>query len=268
VRFTLVTPVMNGMPWLPACVASIDAQRADVELEHIVLDPGSTDGTRAWLESNARAATLVFESDRGQVDALQKGFARATGDVLGWLNADDVLAPGALARVARAFADHPDAQIVTGTCALVDEDGAPAGSIVPPRDPDLATLLRTVTGLPQPATFFRKRAFDGFDARYRLIFDNDFYRRVARRSPTAVVTVAGAPLATFRIRAASISGSAPAEAALEDLRSRLEHGLSPLSFAAAALATRAWVYPRLPERALDVARRAKRAVLVRRDRRA
>ena len=123
-RFSIVTPVFNGMPWLEEAVASIEDQRVHVDVEHLVLDGGSTDGTREWLRARTDANRRdVFERDTGQTDALIRGFELATGDVFGWLNADDLLEPGALAIVARAFEEHPTAVLVSGASHVIDPDG-------------------------------------------------------------------------------------------------------------------------------------------------
>ena len=260
VRLTLVTPVRNGMPWLPAAMESIASQR-DADVEHIVWDGGSTDGTRAWLEAHAPAGTqLVFEPDAGQVDALTRGFARGTGEVLGWLNADDLLEPRALARALAHFVAQPDVDIVAGTCLLIDAEGAVHGRMTPPARADFAGLLRRVQGLPQPATFFRRRAFDrvgGFKRPYRLIFDTDLFRRIARDG--RVVTCPDEVYARFRVHGASLSGSAPVEAAREDLEARRALGLPLASWASAVLATRGFVYPLVPPRVLSRARAAKQS---------
>lgn len=82
--FTIVTPVFNGMPWLPEAIESVLSQ-GETSVELIVLDGGSTDGSREWLLSNVKdMARLVFEPDRGQTDALIRGLSQASGAYLGW----------------------------------------------------------------------------------------------------------------------------------------------------------------------------------------
>lgn len=132
-QFTIVTPVLNGMPWLAETMDSVARQTPDVEVEHIVFDSGSTDGSREWLRDHAgKHVKLKFEPDQGQTDALIKGFAAASGDIFGWLNADDILEPGALRRLAAEFEARPDAALVSGSALLIGPTGAIVGAIPTP----------------------------------------------------------------------------------------------------------------------------------------
>ena len=234
-RFTVVTPVFNGMPWLPDAVASVAAQRSDVELEHLVLDGGSTDGSREWLATHATELrfTLVAEPDRGQTDALAKGFDRATGEILGWLNADDLYEPGALAAARDAFAAGPDAVIVSGGCLLIDPASAVTGAIPMPPVSTFSELLRYPTNLPQPATLFRAeayRAIGGLDRSYDMAMDVDLWLRLARRG--SIVTLPDRTLARFRLHPDAKSVAGITAAIREDLRARRRQGLPPWSGAA------------------------------------
>ena len=108
-RVTIVTACRNAAATIEATLASIDAQRGGtVDLEHIVLDGGSTDETPDILRRHAAPwRTVISERDNGPADAINRGLARAGGEVLAWLNADDLYAPGALQRVAEAFQRQP-----------------------------------------------------------------------------------------------------------------------------------------------------------------
>lgn len=229
-RISIVTPVLNGMPWLPETVDSVAAQRGDVDVEHLVRDGGSTDGSREWLASHAALGYQVaLEKDSGQTDALAVGFDHATGEVFGWLNADDVLAPGALKRVAEAFAAHPEAVIVSGSCLLVGPEGAILGAIPTPPRPEFDQLLRHPTNLAQPATFFRADAYrqvGGLNRRYDLAMDVDLWFRLASVGP--VVLLRDVVLAQFRLHPNAKSVVAAAAASREDLSIRRRHGM-PLS---------------------------------------
>ena len=113
-KVTVVTPVFNGMPWLPESIRSVADQRRDVEVEHLVYDGGSTDGSAEWLRENTSLGyEAIIGPDEGQTDALAKGFSKATGEIFAWLNADDVLEPGALKRVVDVFTDNPQLAMVT-----------------------------------------------------------------------------------------------------------------------------------------------------------
>lgn len=237
---TIVMPVLDGMPWLPEAVESVLSQGAEL----IVLDPGSTDGSRDWLRAHASDATLIFEPDDGQTDALDRGLRLATGDVLGWLNADDVLEPDALAVVEQAFYDAPDAIAVSGRCSWIDERGEVTGAIPAVPDGSLAGLLACPWNLPQPATFFQRSAYGsvgGLDTRYEMAMDVDLWMRLAGLSPIVLLPET---LARFRVHPAAKSQSGSALAAREDFAIRRKYGMRPgrlwLRFA-----LRAWVKPLL-----------------------
>ncbi len=116
---TIVTPCLNARR--PAGRARERADQGyDGDVEHLVIDGGSTDGTLDVLES-APGVRYISEPDRGLSDAVNKGFRMAGGEIIGWLNADDVYLPGALARVGAAFAGAQDAPWVTGACLILDD---------------------------------------------------------------------------------------------------------------------------------------------------
>jgi glycosyltransferase involved in cell wall biosynthesis len=123
-KISIVTPSFNQCHFLRLTLDSVLSQQGDFQLELLVMDGGSTDGTVELLQSvRDHRLTWVSESDRGQTDALCKGLARATGDVVGWLNSDDLYAPGALAMVAESFRLHPETQWLVGRCQIVDAEG-------------------------------------------------------------------------------------------------------------------------------------------------
>lgn len=236
-RISIVTPVLNGMPWLPEAVESVARQRPDVEVEHLIRDGGSTDGSREWLTTHEDLGfRAAFERDGGQTDALVAGFAAASGDVFGWLNADDLLEPGALRRVAEAFEANPDAVIVSGGCLHIGPDGAVMGPIPIPPYPEFDRLLRHPTNLAQPATFFRAEAYrqaGGLDRRFNLAMDVDLWFRLA--STGRVVLLEDAVLARFRLHPNAKSVRAAAAACREDLRIRRRYGMPWLSPAGRSL---------------------------------
>lgn len=244
-RFTIVTPVLNGMPWLPECVASVDAQRADaLEVEHIILDAGSTDGSRQWLTAHARHAILVFEADRGQTDALIHGFARARGDVLCWLNADDVLEPTALIRACHALAKAPEAVGVCGAALTIDARGRIIGAIGTPADGSLAGLLASATNLAQPSTFVRAtayRAVGGLDPGVDLAMDVALWLRLARIGSFHLLS--HEVLSRFRLHEGARSVRDAARAAREDLRLRRGAGMPLLSSSGITLLRYAYLQP-------------------------
>jgi glycosyltransferase involved in cell wall biosynthesis len=122
-KISLITPIYNGAQYLPQTLASIRAQKYP-NLEYIVCDGGSTDGTLDILKANSDLITkLLVGKDRGMYDALAKGFAQATGDIFGWLGCDDLFMPWCLNCVATYKNTHPDCQWLTGIPGIFDETG-------------------------------------------------------------------------------------------------------------------------------------------------
>lgn len=211
-RISIVTPSFNQARYIKRTIDSVLDQQGDFELDYRVLDGGSTDGTIEILQSYGDRLTWVSESDRGQVDAINKGLRSATGDVVAWLNSDDLLLPGALARVAAAFADHPDAEWVHGQCTIIDEHDrivrrwVSAYKHFRSRHHSFENLL-TENYVSQMTAFWRRSAHDviGYlDPDVRLAFDYDFFLRLARRSAPVFIDE---PIACFRWYAESKSGA-------------------------------------------------------------
>lgn len=243
VNFSIVTPVLNGMPWLPACVRSVEAQRAEVSVEHIILDGGSTDGSREWLRAHAALATVILAPDGGQSDAIDRGIRLATGDIAAWLNADDEYPAGALRAVEAAFEAHPDAVAVAGVCLATDSAGDITCVALPPRDCSLQGLLRSPNNPPQPSVFFRRAAYlacGGVDRRFDLAMDVDLWLKLAARG--AILPLPAAVLSRFRVHPAAKSQRGAAAAAREDLSIRRRYGMPLLSPAGLTLLRDGYVY--------------------------
>ncbi len=121
-RFSIVTPSFRNSQWLKLCIASV-ADQEGVELEHIVQDAGSDDGTLDWLPHDRRVKAWV-EDDRGMYDAVNRGYRRAQGELLAYLNCDEQYLPGALKKVSDFFELHPSVEVVFGDCIVVNADGS------------------------------------------------------------------------------------------------------------------------------------------------
>ncbi len=119
-RFSIVTPSYRSSAWLKLCIASVADQQ--VEVEHIVQDAGSDDGTLGWLLQDRRVRVFV-EKDEGMYDAINRGLGRARGEVLAWLNCDEQYMPGALATVAAFFEQHREIEAAFGDVVLVNAQG-------------------------------------------------------------------------------------------------------------------------------------------------
>ena len=214
-RVTIVTACRNAAATIEATLASIDAQRGGtVDLEHIVLDGGSTDETPDILRRHAAPwRTVISERDNGPADAINRGLARAGGEVLAWLNADDLYAPGALQRVAEAFQRQPGTAAVFGRCPVVDEEGReirrPITRFKEFWHPiSCRFLIQTLNYVCQPALFFRREAWQAagpLRLDFKAAWDYDFLLRLWRQGP--VRRMGGAPLAFFRWTPGSISGA-------------------------------------------------------------
>lgn len=179
-KFSIVTPVLNGMPDIRRCVGSVRNQRP-VEVEHIVEDGCSTDGTVQWLSGQADVR-VKSGPDQGMYDAINRGWLRADGDVLSWLNADEQYTPGALRRVEKELAEHPDADIIFGDCILVNSAGEAVATRreIPLRAWYVANgILYAQSG----AMFFRRRVVEtwgGIDSSRRIAGDMAWVLRLLK----------------------------------------------------------------------------------------
>ena len=119
-RFSIITPSFRNSNWLKRCVASVADQ--EVEHEHIVQDSCSDDGTQEWLPNDPRV-TAVIEKDSGMYDAVNRGYRRARGELLAYINCDEQYLPGTLRKVSDYFDAHPEVDVVFGDTIVVDESG-------------------------------------------------------------------------------------------------------------------------------------------------
>lgn len=177
-RFSIVIPNFNSGPVLERCIQSLLAQDVP-DLQIIVADAASTDESAAILRQySARFSPLLSAPDGGQADGLNRGFAQATGDIYGWLCADDELLPGAMREVAALFEANPEADIVAGACRHVYADFSER-VVYPPRDGWGPVTVRN--DLNQPSVFWRAglhRRVGPLDTTFRLAFDWDFWCRM------------------------------------------------------------------------------------------
>lgn len=181
-RITVLTPCLNGARYIREAVESVRRQRYP-NIEHLVLDAGSTDGTLAIL-ANYPAVNIVCEPDKGLYDAMNKGIARATGEIIGFLNTDDLYANGILDEVGRAFSGDLELDIAVGKTIVFDDLGYRLGKSVVIRDharedgfwlPELTFGAPAING-----RFFRHRVFERigiFDQSYALSADRHFLIR-------------------------------------------------------------------------------------------
>jgi glycosyltransferase involved in cell wall biosynthesis len=119
--FSIITPSFRNSAWLKLCIASV-ADQAGVQVEHIVQDSCSDDGTQDWLPKDARVKAFI-EKDAGMYDAVNRGYRRATGDILAYLNCDEQYLPGALKRVREYFEQHPEIDVLLAGTVIVNGEG-------------------------------------------------------------------------------------------------------------------------------------------------
>ncbi len=217
----LVTPSLNQRAYLAQCLDAVAALGPRVM--HHVADGGSTDGTVELL--NARGVHHASAPDGGLYPALNRGFGSVSGQLVGWLNCDDLLFPWVPGLLERALQDHPQAEVVYGD-ALEMRGGGLALNVTPP-SAALGAFFRTGGVLPQPAVFFRPgllRRLGGLDESYRLLADHDFFVR-AHRAGVPFVHVAE-PLAVQRMVGGQLMERHAAQAATERARIHKTHNLA------------------------------------------
>ena len=185
-KFSVVTISYNQREFLERAIRSVIEQEG-VEVEYIIVDPGSTDGSRDIIEAyRPRLARVIFEKDDGPADGLNKGFALATGDVYAFLNSDDMLEPGALAQVAEWFKKHPDIDVVSGHAWVTNRDDSRLRRAWSDPFQRMPVAYGTAIQI-QPSTFIRRAAHlatGGFNVQNRSNWDAelmvDLYRSGAR----------------------------------------------------------------------------------------
>lgn len=194
--FSILTPTLNRRAMLAEALRSVSAQNWP-EVEHVVADGGSDDGTLEMLAA-AKCVHVVAGPDEGIYDALNKAAAAAHGEVIGWLNSDDLYAPGAFAAAASAFDTNPDLAAVCGgvqieACGEVERYYSP--DCVVSLAPDALLIGPTLPN----AWFFRRQVFAQvglFSRNLRYAADSDFMQRFAKLSPS----VAAVPALFYRYR--------------------------------------------------------------------
>jgi glycosyltransferase involved in cell wall biosynthesis len=212
--FSIVTPSFNQAAFIGEALLSVREQNY-AGLEHLIIDGGSSDQTTDILRQYSEQTTWnhmqwTSEPDRGQSDALNKGFARARGDIVGWLNSDDRYRPGCLDRVARAFDQHPEVDILYGDYRWVDESGRPYRIRREIEFSSFILLYHRVLYIPTTATFFRRRVFDEgnfLDEQLHYALDFEFFVRLATRGYR--FRHLRAVLADFRFQGASKTCQTP-----------------------------------------------------------
>ncbi len=181
-RVSIVTISFNQVDYLGRTIQSVFDQDYP-DIEYIVVDAGSTDGSRELIKSHgSRIARIIFEKDTGPADGLNKGFAAASGEIFGFLNSDDILYPGAVSGAVRYFSRHPKIDVVSGHGKVIGPDERVYRLVYS----DRLTPRKYMYGgavLIQPSTFFRRFAFEKagrFNTENKAIWDGELFFDMAR----------------------------------------------------------------------------------------
>jgi glycosyltransferase involved in cell wall biosynthesis len=207
-KISVVTISFNQAKYLEECIESVIGQGYP-DLEYIIVDPGSTDGSREIIEKyRSSFSRILLERDNGPADGLNNGFAQATGQIFAYINADDRLLPGSLDYAANFFQNNPEVDVLTGAIRIIDQAGKPH---IRKRTSDsfsLADYASRICTIGQQATFFTNNIFQksgGFNTQNRIAWDGELL---------VDMSLAGARfqkvdklLGDFRIYPESITGS-------------------------------------------------------------
>jgi len=211
-KVSIVTISFNQVEFLERTLLSVLTQTG-VDLEYIVCDPGSTDGSRDIIEKyRDKIAHIIYDKDKGPADGLNKGFAKATGDIYCYLNSDDTLEPGALRYAVDYFRSHPKVDVACGHAWVIDRHDKRLRRVW--SEPFRRVMVAYGAAVQiQPSTFIRAAAFHktkGFNIENRSSWDAelmvDLYLTGAR------IRLMNAFLSTYRLHAVSITNSGKMEA--------------------------------------------------------
>jgi glycosyltransferase involved in cell wall biosynthesis len=210
-KISIITPSFNQGQFIEETIQSV-LNQDHPDLEYIVIDGGSTDNTLDILRKYNDSILWMSEPDRGQVDAINKGLRRATGEIVAFLNSDDLYEPGALWAVSEYAVDHPEAMLITGQCRNIDEKGEETRKAITLYKNFWLGLrsyrvLLVLNYISQPATFWRYAVTEqiGYlDESLHYTMDYDYWLRIGCKYP---IHYLHRNLACFRIHSSSKSGT-------------------------------------------------------------
>ena len=196
---SIITPSFNQAAYLKQTMDSVLSQGIP-GMEYVVIDGGSTDGSVDLIRAYEDRLTFwLSEKDRGQADAVNKGAARTNGEIIGWLNSDDLYLPGALQKAVNYLAAHPEVDAVYGDVLSIDADGKLMN--VMRFDQYSAEDLMSFRVISQPGVFFRRSAWEkagGLDLSYHYLLDHHLWLRMISQGKFAYLPE---PLAAARFHA-------------------------------------------------------------------
>ena len=205
---SIITPSFNQARYLEATIQSVLEQDYP-HIEYIIVDGGSSDGSVDVIKKYAgRLAWWVSEQDKGQTDAINKGFNRANGEILAWLNSDDTYNPGAVSAAVKYLTENPDVAMVYADCNYINEQGGVIGKFNSAQT-DHRRLREGYVHIPQQTMFFRANYWQELgplDPSFYFAMDYDLWTRIAARAP--IKYLAGQTWANFRIHTSGKTTSA------------------------------------------------------------
>jgi len=182
---SIITPSYHQVHYLEQTIKSVLSQDYP-QIEYIVIDGGSTDGSVDLIRRyESEISAWVSEPDRGQTDAINKGFSMANGEILAWLNSDDLYYAGAVSDAVEYLRKNPDAGMVYGDADYIDEEGHVVGRF-PAAQTDLKRLRQGYVHIPQQAAFFRAslwKQVSPLDPSFYFAMDYDLWVRIASVAP-------------------------------------------------------------------------------------
>lgn len=240
---SIVTPSFNQGRYLEKTMLSVLEQDYP-NIEYIVIDGASTDDSVEIIQRYAsRLGYWISEPDRGQTEALNKGFALAHGVILAWLNSDDIYYPGAISSSVKFLNDNPHVGLVYGDLDFIDEEDRVIGKFNAAQT-NLRKLRRGYVHIPQPAAFFRSSDWGRIgplDPSYFFAMDYDLWVRLA--GVTEIKYLPGSPWAKFRLHSDAKTINADDRCWPEMLRVHYRDGGSPFSIIVAKYYLRKLVSP-------------------------
>jgi len=181
-RVSLITPSYNAAPYLGAAIESVLKQDYP-DIEYLVMDGGSTDGSLELLRGYGEKVRWSSAKDHGQADAIARGFARTSGTILGWLNADDELKAGAVRTAVDTFLANPGVALIYGNADFIDARGRTIGPCTVVEPYCRHRLIHYGDYIIQPAAFFSRQAYEavgGLDTSLHWAMDWDLWIRLAQ----------------------------------------------------------------------------------------
>lgn len=210
-KISIITPTLNQAQFIEETILSVLTQRYP-NFDYIVIDGGSTDGTLDLLKKYQNHLNWISEKDHGQVEAINKGIKLSTGDIIAYINSDDLYLPDTLIKIGQFFAENDQANIISGKCLNIDIEGNETRPWITRYKNFWLQLnndnfLKITNYISQPATFWRSeliKSIGVFNPEYRYAMDYDYWLRISQKHKVYTINEY---LAKFRIYPTSITSS-------------------------------------------------------------